>query len=152
MRELSRTVVTFKSDAFNTSEQKATFVNPDCFGDDLATWLIDQLRARGIETSDQPDAEDFGWYLQFTVDGKQYCAVIGYRPADEPDGGDWVIWLERKLGFLESVLGRRNSGIPRDVANLLHDILSGSREVRAARWFSKEDFDGGRESAASPTP
>jgi hypothetical protein len=36
-----KTVVTFKSSAFNMSEPKKYFVNSSCFGDDLAGWLID---------------------------------------------------------------------------------------------------------------
>ena len=39
--------VVFRSDAFNTSETKDYFINECCFGDDLARWLIEQLRARG---------------------------------------------------------------------------------------------------------
>lgn len=43
-----RTLVTFKSTAFNTTEEKETFINPGCFGDDVGKWLIRELRSRGV--------------------------------------------------------------------------------------------------------
>ncbi|MDP8921331.1 MAG: hypothetical protein M3O34_00415 [Chloroflexota bacterium] len=152
MQEPTRTVVTFKSRAFNSSVPKATFVNPECFGDDLAAWLGGQLRARGLEADEQPGAEDFGWYLRFSFEGVPYCAVVGYRPDDGPDGGDWVVWLERDAGFLASLLGRRDKGIRREAALLLHDVLSASGDLQHVRWHSKRDFDAGREDRASPAP
>jgi hypothetical protein len=147
-----RTVVTFKSEAFNTSEPKPTFVNPECFGDDVAAWLIGQLRARGLETSEAPGAEDFGWYVRFRYRETPYCAVVGYRAEDGPDGGDWVLWLERDAGFFGSLLGRRNKGIGREAAELLHEILAGSDDLRQIHWHFKHAFDAGREEEASPTP
>jgi hypothetical protein len=44
-----RTVVTFESSLFNTSDPKDYFINPCCFGDDVAVWLAQQLRAKGYE-------------------------------------------------------------------------------------------------------
>ncbi len=55
-----RTVVTFQSPAFNTSERKDYFINDGCYGDDLARWLIEQLRSRGVQTDAEPGQEDFG--------------------------------------------------------------------------------------------
>jgi hypothetical protein len=34
-----KTVVAFESTAFNMAEPKDYFINPCCFGDDVATWL-----------------------------------------------------------------------------------------------------------------
>ncbi len=36
-----KTVAFFESEAFNHSEPKEYFINPCCFGDDLARWLMD---------------------------------------------------------------------------------------------------------------
>jgi hypothetical protein len=74
-----KTVVTFKSSAFNMPEPKKYFINPSCFGDDLAIWLIDQLRGKGYEVSDAPGQEDFGWYSTFRVSEIEHCFVIGHR-------------------------------------------------------------------------
>jgi hypothetical protein len=58
-----RTVVTFESTAFNMTEPKDHFINPRCFVDDVAAWLIRELRKQGIGTDEKPGQEDFGWYL-----------------------------------------------------------------------------------------
>jgi hypothetical protein len=42
-----RTVVTFESTAFNMAEPKEYFINPCCFGDDVAEWLIGELPRQG---------------------------------------------------------------------------------------------------------
>lgn len=77
-----RTVVTFQSVAFNTSEHRDYFTNPGCFGDDVAIWLIEELRKRKFETAAKPGQEDFGWYFTFHVSGIEYCLVIGYCPEE----------------------------------------------------------------------
>jgi hypothetical protein len=151
-QEPLKAVVTFRSTAFNRSVPKSTFVNPECFGDDLAAWLISQLQARGLAVQEEPGAEDFGWYVRFHCDGKPYCVVVGYRPADGAGLGDWVLWLERDAGFLGSLLGRRNHGIRHEATQLLHEILSGADEIQNLRWHTKRDFDAGREEHASVTP
>ena len=42
-----RTHVTFRSTRFNQTEPRAHFINPNCFGDDCAEWLVASLRSRG---------------------------------------------------------------------------------------------------------
>lgn len=53
-----RTVVTFCSAAFNPTQPRPYFINPGCFGDDRARWLIGELRHQGLETDEKPDQED----------------------------------------------------------------------------------------------
>jgi hypothetical protein len=81
METLDRTVATFQSTSFNTAEQREYFINPCCFGDDLARWLIDRLRSTGIDTDAEPGQEDFGWYFNFKLGENVYCVVLGFRPA-----------------------------------------------------------------------
>jgi hypothetical protein len=114
-----RAVVTFNSQAFNTSEQKSYFINAGCFGDDLAKWLIQELGKRGIKTDDEPGQEDFGWYLNFEIDGTASIFLVGYRPGDKNNAGMWIGWLERNRGFISSLVrtsrNRHRSGSSRDL-------------------------------------
>jgi hypothetical protein len=68
-----RTIVTFESSAFNTTDPKGYFINPCCFGDDVAKWLARQLRDKGHEAGETPGQEDFGWYLTFRISKAEYC-------------------------------------------------------------------------------
>src|SRR5262249_17912354 len=106
-----RTVVTFKSRAFNTSEPKGYFVNLCCFGDDLCRWLQQRLQSSGIPTSDELGQEDFGWYFTFQCGSQPYCFVVSYQPGDAVNEGQWIGEVERHVGFLASLLGGRQRGI-----------------------------------------
>ncbi len=148
----ARTIVTFKSTAFNTTEQKESFVNPDCFGEDVGAWLIGELRGRGLATDSAPDSEDFGWYFGFTVEGCAYRFVIGYRPEEEGEGGDWIAWVERAKAGLLGLFGPGKQAVAPQAVSAIHTILSTSPQVREVRWHRREDFDRGREELGTPTP
>lgn len=147
-----RTIVTFQSSAFNTSEPRDYFINDCCYGDDLARWFIDELRERGIQTDTEPGQEDFGWYFGFRVGDTDYQVVLGYRAGQNENDGVWIGWLERKLGFVKSVLGRRKYGIRADAACVLHEVLSSSPNICNIRWQNQRDFDAGNEQNARTTP
>jgi hypothetical protein len=127
----------FRSTYFNTSVPKDHFVNPSCYGDDLAEWLIARFKASGIETSAEPRPEDFGWYFTFVLDRTKYCVVLGFQPND-PDSGDcWIGWIERDAGFLGSIMGRRNRGISGDAIAILDRVLRSSPEIRDLVWLPR---------------
>ena len=152
MDTTSRTVVTFQSDSFNTSEPKDYFINDCCFGDDLARWLIDRLGSSGMETDSEPGQEDFGWYFNFKLGENFYCVVIGFRPGDEDSEGEWVAWLERARGFVGSIFGFRKRGIEVSACNALHAVLHEADTIRNIRWHTKANFDRGLEDQFSEMP
>ncbi|HEX4542434.1 MAG TPA: hypothetical protein VH114_04635 [Candidatus Acidoferrum sp.] len=148
-----RTVVTFESSAFNMLEPKDYFINPCCFGGDVAKWLINELRKLGVETDEEPGQEDFGWYLDFEVTGTIHTFVIGHRPTGESEAGTWIGWIERSRGFIGSILGRRKRGIQRSATEAIHRILSSSPLIRDVRWHFQRNFDNApEEREASSTP
>ena len=66
-----KTVAVFESRAFNHTEPKEYFINPCCFGDDLARWLMEELAQQGIGVDDEPGQEDFGWYFEFSIEAEK---------------------------------------------------------------------------------
>jgi hypothetical protein len=146
-----RTLVTFRSDAFNTSATKDSFVNADNYGDDVASWLMAELKTRGITTDAEPRQEDFGWYFNFRAGGADHCLLLGYRPG-EGDDAVWLGWVERAAGFFGSILGRRRKGIRPEAVDAIHRVLSSSPKVSAVRWHEQADFDAGNEERGSPSP
>lgn len=145
-----RTVVTFASDAFNTTEVRDYFINPGCFGDDVARWLVARLRALGLDADDQVGQEDFGWYLKFGVPEGRHCVVLGFRDDDDAQG-QWIAWVERERGLLRSLLGGRRSGVAAAALMAVHEALQ-APGIRHLRWHEQEDFNAGREELASSTP
>lgn len=127
-----KTALAFRSAAFNTTTTKAYFINPECYGDDVARWLIAKLRANGYPTDEQPGQEDFGWYLRFDVQGVKHDVVIGFRPDSHDGAGEWLCWIERSAGLIGSLLGKRKHVMP-EAVETIRRILSDSPEVFALR-------------------
>jgi hypothetical protein len=144
--------VIFQSEAFNTSEPKDYFINGCCFGDDLARWLMERLRARGVATDSEPGQEDFGWYFRFRTGESRYCFIISYRPSDGATPGDWMCDIERETGFLGWIFHwTRKRKIQPDAVEAIHAILSSSPQISGVRWFTDDDYDAERNGQTTPT-
>src|SRR5436190_22030883 len=128
----------FRSTHFNISVPRDYFINPNCFGDDLAEWLIRKLNEVGIETASTPSKEDFGWYFTFIVHKTEHCVVVGFQPNDAVLGDCWIGWIERSVGCFGSVLGGRDRGILPEAIVLVEAILSSSPEIEDLIWHSQE--------------
>lgn len=148
----SRTVVTFQSGAFNTSERRAHFINDGCYGDDVARWIIGELQARGVPADPEPGQEDFGWYLTYRPSTAEHQFILGYRPGDERNPSVWWGLIERNAGLVGSLFGARTRGIETAALAVIHDILSSAEFVSRVRWHRKADFDAGNDATASTRP
>ena len=132
-------------------ESRDYFMNPCCYGDDVAKWLIRELQKVGVKSDETPGQEDFGWYLNFEVSGICHSFVLGHRPDNEEDeAGIWIGWIERR-GFMRSLLGRCTKDIQLSAAEAIHRILSSSSLVQDVRWHLPADFDKGHE-VGEPSP
>lgn len=141
-------VVTWRSSAFNTAQPQPYFINPGCYGDDAARWLIARLRAAGIDTDAEPDQEDFGWFFEFRIDNRAHCFVLSCRP-EEDGSSTWVGAIEAGGAILARI---RNRGkLDRRSFTAIHQALSCSAEISDVRWHRRPDFDAGIEhGVASP--
>ena len=124
----------FCSTAFNCTESRDYFINEGCFGDDVAKWLMERLGSQGIQTSDMPDQEDFGWYFTFHIDGIEHCVVLGFQPNDPANGDQWLGWIERHRGFIGSMFGGRDRGISPQAIVAIDSALNSSSEIRNFVW------------------
>lgn len=142
-----RTLVTFRSNRFNTSESKSNYINPCCFGDDAAEWLRQQLASSGVTVDPKIGQEDFGWYLGFQCGLYRYHFILSYN-----SDGHWMGWLERQRGPLGSLFGAREKGIQPDAANTIHSTLVSSEVVSDVRWHRRKDFNALSEESGTRTP
>jgi hypothetical protein len=134
-------IAAFRSTAFNTREPKPYFINPCCFGDDVAKWLIAQLHVRSVETENEPGQEDFGWYVRLRFGGARYFLLVSLRPDNVLEGRTWILCIERDRGLLGSAFGLPRRGIDPAVPELLNAILTGAHEIEDVRWYSSDEFD-----------
>ncbi len=129
-----KTEVHFHSTAFNCTEPKDYFINDCCFGDDLARWLIKQLRLQGLQTAAEPGQEDFGWFFTFHTGGAEHCFVIGFQPNDPAADDQWLGWLERHTGVLGSIFGGRKRGILPEAIQAVDTALKSSPDIQRVTW------------------
>jgi hypothetical protein len=129
-----RTVVTFRSDAFNTTVVRPYFLNALCFGDDAAQHIVYELQKRGY-SAEPPAQEDFGWYFRFSASGKPHLFVIGRRPVE----GDWLGSIER-VPFLFV-----KRAVDPEAPVAIAAALSDGAVFQQVRWHYGEQFDSGEE-------
>ena len=70
------TCVTFTSDLFMPFLPEDSQVNPNCYGAELCWWLSRELARKNIVTS-YPNAEDWGWFLEFIEKGNEFWICCG---------------------------------------------------------------------------
>lgn len=134
-----RTEFQFRSKLFNITVPGDHFINPGCYGDDVAEWLIRRLNEAGVKTSAKPGQEDFGWYVTFVVDGVEYWGFVGFQPNDIASGDCWLGWIERRTGLLGSIFtGRRRNVLP-EAVDVINSILTSSPEIHDLRWLPDGD-------------
>jgi len=99
--------ILFKTDRFNLSKIDETFINPCCFGEDLARWLGKELRKKSFEVSD-PYQEDWGWELPAKNETAGYCLCVSGYADDEgtnSNAGEWRIIIEKRRSIGQRLTG-----------------------------------------------
>jgi len=117
----------FRSSRFNLSKVGDHFINPCCFGEDVAAWLRERLAERGIE-ADPPGQEDWGWYLGLSHAGGRYLLGVS-GTADESSAnendGEWRIIIDKSRSLGERLRGAGKITADDPVVALLEEILGG---------------------------
>ena len=93
----------FETNRFNLSEVKDHFINPCCFGEDLAAWLRGKLLEKGLEVT-EPGQEDWGWYIEASYGGRWYFIGVGgnaFETGGDKNRGEWRIMLEEHRSVWE---------------------------------------------------
>ena len=151
---MTRTFVTFRTDRFNTTEVGAHFINPGCFGEDCAAWLVDELRATRVGRVDEPWQEDWGWQAGVGTSDAKFLLSVGLMEEDaETDGArrEWLVMLAESRSFVARLTGRRESPALATLVRAIHAALTAAPDVSDVRWHERGEFERGR-SMGSPDP
>lgn len=140
--------VRFRSAAFNFREPKDYFINDCCFGDDVCKWLKKELQAQGIKTDDELTQEDFGWLLEYVVNGKGYWVFVTSNPGEHED--EWLAWITKASMFAE-LIGRAGKGLAPEAILCIDRILKNSPLISEIEWHFPKGR-GGYESEGFPDP
>lgn len=95
-----------KTELFNYREVKPHFINPCCFGEDFAAWIlqaVQPLTPEGYKPSDIGQ-EDYGWGFSVKKERDEFWVAVSYAPEGEVDedhptdaDGEWHILFEDNL-------------------------------------------------------
>jgi hypothetical protein len=115
--------ILFTTNRFNLSVVKQHFINPCCFGEDLAAWLRQKLTEKGVNVS-QPGQEDWGWYLKTRLEETSYFLAMSGNP-DQPrtDLGEWRVIVERNRTVWQRLRGRGKIDSRDRMTELIEEIL-----------------------------
>lgn len=136
-----RIVATFESAAFKFPPEDISELSEPP-GKDVAVWLAARLRALGSDVMEDPEPEDFGWYITFSTEAVLYQAIIG------PVGDElWYVVVERVVGFLPSIFGFRRRHKNLGGLLVVHQALKETEEASQVQWHSWKSFSRGGSSA-----
>lgn len=127
--------ILFDTNRFNLSETRKHFINPNCFGEDLAEWLRAKLLDRGIPTI-EPDQEDWGWYIEAKVGDASYFIGIGGN-ADETTNdvnqGEWRLMVQKHRTLGDKLSGKNRPSPDDPIFGVIEDILRGEPDIMNIR-------------------
>jgi hypothetical protein len=129
--------ILFKTSRFNLSKVEEHFVNPCCFGEDLAVWLRAKLVERNIETI-QPYQEDCGWELPARLGPDSYYLCMsgnadGSSMNEDEDEGEWRIIVEKKRSLWQRLSGKGRIARTDETTGLIEEIQSGESTILSVR-------------------
>ena len=117
-----------KTTAFTIEPGEDAETNPGVFGRSLATYVAEQMRARG-ESVEGLIAEDFGW-----------CVMLRRKPfmlwiaCSNRDGrtDEWIAFAVAEGGLINKLLGKVNpSHEVRRISEMLGDIMQSAPGVES---------------------
>ena len=127
--------ILFKTNRFNLSKVGEHFINPCCFGEDLAAWLRIKLVERGIAAAEAYQ-EDWGWELPAKLGNDSYYLCMSGN-ADElsadKDEGEWRIIVEKRRSVGERLRGAGKIGAEDKMVRMIEEILEAEEGIREVR-------------------
>jgi hypothetical protein len=141
MSENTRTHVTFATKLFNTEDVKGYFINPRCFGDDCAQWLIDRLVSQSVGSVDkQPTQEDWGWCFRVTTGQRAFMVGVGLCE-DEDAPNTWLVFIKSQLSWLSrNLFSHSDDDELLAICRAVDRALKSASEISDVRWHTEEDW------------
>ena len=124
--------ILFKTNRFNLSKVGEHFINPCCFGEDLAAWLRIKLSERNVEAR-EPYQEDWGWELLAMQESDSYYLCISGN-SDElsanKDDGEWSIIVEKRRSIGQRLRGAGKIAANDKMVRMIEEILRAEPAIR----------------------
>ena len=130
-----KTHVTFRSNKFPPYEGEEEQINPGLWGKRLAEYLVKKLGEAGIE-SEEPIAEDWGWYLPIKNEGFRLALCCGHQDGDDDE---FLCFTEPAKPVFRKLFRKFDATEQlSQLVGALERILSSDPDIRDVEW-SEED-------------
>ena len=128
-------VISFKTDKFDTSKERPNPINPIA-GESILYWLRDNVFQPEHQCT-EPDAEDWGWYMDVSYKGRRY--MVGGIAFDEDfdDSGrviEWLVQIDKDRSIKEKLLGREKIDGNDPFVQEVFQALRGEKTFSDVEW------------------
>lgn len=130
-----RDSITVETSQFNHTEVKPHFINPNCFGEDFAEWLIakiEHLKKEGFEIS-LPIQEDYGWGFWISKEKETFWVAIGIMTDEEDDGlPQWNVSVnyDAGLNLVKRLFHKPDANTFDLIQKSIFDILKNTNSIK----------------------
>lgn len=132
----------FQSTLFENKDPKPHFINPCCFGEDVVTWLLENLRPTGLQLGDSIQ-EDYGW--GFWVEGDYWVPVGIMEDSIGADVAEWRLSVDYDpgLSIKKRLFGKADPVLQLRICQAINSALQGEPGITALRWCNDAETDCG---------
>jgi hypothetical protein len=128
-----RTHLEFRSTAFPPYPGEEEQINPGLYGKRLAEFLVEALARAGFEPDD-PDPEDWGWYIDIVHPDFRLWVGCGHYQ-EYPDG--FLCFIEPSKPYVRKWFRKISTeAVVNRVADAVEESLREHPDVRDLRWWT----------------
>jgi hypothetical protein len=127
--------ILFETARFNISEVKQHFINDCCFGEDLAGWLKDRLKARNMEAK-EPYQEDWGWEFSVRDSVRSYYIGVGgnaVQGAADENRGEWRLIVSKRRPLWDKLMRKNKISAQEAILSSILSILKAEPDFSNVR-------------------
>ncbi len=128
-------VISFQTGLFDTAAEPENPFNPIA-GRSGLVWLQGKLDAVGY-TSTEPDAEDWGWYIDVTgADASYMVGAIAFtdEQPDKPSELEWLFQVDKSRSVAEKLFGKNKIGQDDALVQAIFTCLNHEDGIHAVAW------------------
>lgn len=137
-----RNQVFFRTNLFENKEPKPHFINPRCFGEDLAAWLLSRLQGMPFSLG-EPIQEDYGW--GFWVQNDYWVAIGVMDDSIGVDDPEWLVSIayDAGLNLRKRLFGKADPSLQMRICEAINSVLRREHQIADIRWCDGQETDCG---------
>lgn len=102
-------------------------------GKEVMNAIHSGLAKRGFVVTEVEQHSSYGWCFYIIVDDVWVWTMLQLSDT-------WLLISDAPVGWIQRLLGRRNSAALASACSGLHAALASSHSAKALRWFTRDEF------------